>query len=64
VTLIYVIISWVNRSLRSPGALDAAAAMLAPIQRIIPAIGGIDLSPMVLLIIIYLLQMVISRLAL
>jgi YggT family protein len=38
--------------------------MLAPIQRIIPAIGGIDLSPMVLLIVIYLLQMVISRLAL
>ena len=65
VTLIYVIISWVNPLAPVAPALSMLLRpMLAPIQRIIPAIGGIDLSPMVLLIVIYLLQMVISRLAL
>jgi len=37
--------------------------MLAPIQRIVPVVAGVDLSPMALLIIVYLLQMVMSRLA-
>jgi YggT family protein len=35
--------------------------LLAPIQRILPALGGIDLSPMVLLIIVYVLQMIVAR---
>jgi YggT family protein len=62
VTLIYVIISWVNPLAPVAPALSILLRpMLAPIQRIIPAIGGIDLSPMVLLIIVYLLQMIINR---
>jgi YggT family protein len=36
--------------------------LLGPIQRIVPAIAGIDLSPMVLLIVVYLLQIVLGRL--
>ena len=64
VTLIYVIISWVNPLAPVAPALSMLLRpMLAPIQRIIPAVAGIDLSPMALLIAIYLLQMVLSRLA-
>jgi YggT family protein len=64
VTLIYVIISWVNPLAPVAPALSMLLRpMLAPIQRIIPVVAGIDLSPMALLIIVYLLQMVMSRLA-
>jgi YggT family protein len=62
VTLIHVLISWINPLAPVAPALSMLLRpLLAPIQRILPAIGGIDLSPMVLLIGVYLLQMVISR---
>jgi YggT family protein len=62
VTLIYVVISWVNPLAPVAPALSMLLRpLLQPIQRIVPAIGGIDLSPMVLLIAVYLLQMVVSR---
>lgn len=62
VTLIYVVISWVNPLAPVAPALSTLLRpMLEPIQRILPAIGGIDLSPMVLLIIVYVLQMVVGR---
>jgi YggT family protein len=62
VTLIYVIISWVNPLAPVAPALSMLLRpLLAPIQRILPALGGIDLSPMVLLIIVYVLQMVVAR---
>jgi YggT family protein len=62
VTLIYVVISWVNPLAPVAPALSMLLRpLLEPIQRILPAIGGIDLSPMALLIIVYLLQMIISR---
>lgn len=64
VTLIYVVISWVNPLAPVAPALSMLLRpMLRPIQRILPAIGGIDLSPMALLIVIYLLQMIIGRIA-
>ncbi len=57
VTLIYVVISWVNPLAPVAPALSMLLRpLLGPIQRILPAIGGIDLSPMVLLIVVYLLQ--------
>jgi len=62
VTLIYVIISWVNPLAPVAPALSMLLRpLLAPIQRILPVLGGIDLSPMVLLIIVYVLQMVVAR---
>jgi YggT family protein len=62
VTLIHVLISWINPLAPVAPALSMLLRpLLAPIQRILPAIGGIDLSPMALLIGVYLLQMVISR---
>jgi YggT family protein len=62
VTLIYVIISWVNPLAPVAPALSMLLRpLLSPIQRILPALGGIDLSPMVLLIIVYVLQMIVAR---
>jgi YggT family protein len=63
VTLIYVVISWVNPLAPVAPALSMLLRpLLEPVRRIVPVIGGIDLSPMVLLIVVYLLQMVVSRL--
>lgn len=63
VTLIYVVISWVNPLAPVAPALSMLLRpLLEPIRRILPTIGGIDLSPMVLLIAVYLLQIVVGRL--
>jgi YggT family protein len=60
--LIQVILSWVN-----PGAYNPAAALLysltepilRPARRLLPPIGGLDLSPMLVMIGLYLLQMLL-----
>jgi YggT family protein len=63
VTIIYVVISWVNPHAPFAPAFDLLLRpLLAPIRRIVPAIGGFDLSPLVLLIAVYVLQMVVARL--
>ena len=65
VTLIYVLISWVNPMAPVAPALSMLLQpLLGPIRRILPTIGGIDLSPMVLLIAVYIVQMVLGRIAL
>jgi YggT family protein len=62
VTLIYVVISWVNPLAPVAPALSTLLRpLLEPLQRIVPAVGGIDLSPMALLILVYVLQIVIGR---
>ncbi len=35
--------------------------LLAPIRRVIPSIGGLDLSPIILLLAVYFLQTLIAR---
>lgn len=63
VTIIYVVISWVNPHAPFAPAFDLLLRpLLAPIRRIVPTIGGFDLSPLVLLIAVYVLQMVVARL--
>jgi YggT family protein len=65
VTLIHVVISWVNPLAPvAPALAMLLRPMLGPIQRILPTIGGIDLSPMVLLVIVYVLQMIVGRIPL
>ena len=57
-----MILSWVN-----PGAYNPASAllysltepMLRPARRLIPPIGGLDLSPMLVMIGLYLLEMLL-----
>jgi YggT family protein len=53
VVLATVILSWIPVDRRNPlvGILDALTEpVLQPIRRVLPAMGGLDLSPMVLLI--------------
>ena len=63
VTIIYVVISWVNPHAPFAPALGMLLRpLLGPIQRVVPPVGGFDLSPLVLLLIVYVLQMVVARL--
>ena len=60
--IIRVILSWVN-----PDPYNPAVSLLArltdplmlPAQRLLPPMGGIDLSPMVVMIVLVLLQMLL-----
>lgn len=62
VTIIYAIVSWVNPHAPFAPALGMLLRpLLAPIQRILPPVGGFDLSPLVLLLAVYVLQMVVAR---
>lgn len=62
VTIIYAIVSWVNPHAPFAPALGLLLRpLLAPIQRILPPVGGFDLSPLVLLLGVYVLQMVVTR---
>ncbi len=62
ITIIYAIVSWVNPHAPFAPALGMLLRpLLAPIQRILPPVGGFDLSPLVLLLAVYVLQMVVAR---
>ena len=59
--IVYVILSWTQT--RSPiGAVvdRLCAPLLAPIRRIIPLVGGIDLSPLVLLVLLQVAAMLLA----
>jgi YggT family protein len=63
VTVIYVVISWVNPHAPFAPAFEVLLRpLLTPIRKVLPAVGGFDLSPMVLLIAVYVIQMVVARL--
>jgi YggT family protein len=52
-TLLHVVLSWVNPYAPvAPAVAMLVRPFLAPFQRIIPLIGGIDVSPAVLLLIV------------
>jgi YggT family protein len=60
--IIYVVLSWVSPGGYNPGAALVAAIVepiLAPFRRLIPAIGGLDLSPLFALIAIQALSMLL-----
>jgi YggT family protein len=62
ITIIYAIVSWVNPHAPFAPALGMLLRpLLAPIQRILPPVGGFDLSPLVLLLAVYVLLMVVAR---
>jgi YggT family protein len=63
ITIIYVVISWVNPHAPFAPAFELLLRpLLMPIRRVIPTVGGFDLSPMALLIGVYVVQMVVARL--
>ena len=60
--LIRVILSWVNPDPYNPGVMllsDVTEPIMRPAQRLLPPMGGIDLSPMVVMIGLVLLQMLL-----
>ena len=61
--ILVVIISWVAPGSYHPGAQLLAQItdpLLRPIRQIMPATGGLDLSPMVLMLLLFILGRVIS----
>ena len=61
--LVLAIISWVNPGTPVHHLMGRLSEpFLRPFQRIVPAIGGIDLSPLVLLLVLQMLGMVLSGL--
>ena len=53
------LMSWVSRG-RSPVEyvlMQLTEPLLSPIRRMLPAMGGIDFSPMVLVLLLYVLNM-------
>lgn len=60
--LLQVIISWINPGVYNPVLtilFSLTEPLLAPARKIIPPIGGFDLSPMVVIIILQLLEMLL-----
>lgn len=63
-TLIQAILSWVNPMAPvMPVLRTLTAPMLEPIRRIMPNLGGMDLSPLVLLILAQVAMMVLNRIS-
>ena len=59
-----VVLSWINLSSTNPLVViinQITEPILAPIRRVLPKMGRIDLSPMVALIIIIVIQRLILR---
>ncbi|KAF7963141.1 hypothetical protein AWV80_13270 [Cupriavidus sp. UYMU48A] len=64
VTLLMAILSWVNpHSPITPAINYLTAPLLRPIQRVVPRLGGFDISPLVLFVIAQILLMIIARLS-
>jgi YggT family protein len=62
-TIVAIILSWVQSY--SPMALlveRMVSPLLEPIRRYLPTLGGLDLSPMVLLLVLQVLDMVLRTL--
>jgi len=63
----YVILSWVAQAHYSPIAMvlgQIVGPLLRPVRRILPPIGGIDLSPMLVLILLYAASLAVDDLSL
>jgi YggT family protein len=61
-TLIQAVLSWVNpMATVMPVLRTLTAPLLEPIRRIMPKLGGLDLSPLVLLVLAQIAIMVLNR---
>ena len=61
--IVYAVLSWVQtRSPVSDVIARLCEPMLRPVRRIIPLVGGIDLSPLVLLVLLQVAMMVLGNL--
>jgi YggT family protein len=63
-TLIQAVLSWVNpMSPIMPVLQTLTAPMLDPIRRVMPNLGGLDLSPLILLVLAQVAMMLLERVA-
>ena len=61
--IVYAILSWVNADSPMTDVIDRLAApLLRPFRRMIPLVGGFDLSPLALLILLQVLAIVVANL--
>jgi YggT family protein len=64
VTLIQAVLSWINPlSPVMPVLYTLTAPLLDPIRRMLPRMGGLDLSPLVLLVVAQIVMMILNHLA-
>ncbi|KNH09185.1 Integral membrane protein YggT, involved in response to extracytoplasmic stress (osmotic shock) [Candidatus Burkholderia brachyanthoides] len=64
VTILMALLSWLNpQSPAMPLLYQISAPFLDPLRRILPSLGGIDLSPILLFVIVQVLLMVVTRFA-
>ena len=62
--IVYAILSWVQTESPLGDVIDRLCApLLRPFRRVIPLVGGIDLSPLALLVTLQVLAMVVNALA-
>jgi YggT family protein len=61
-TIIYAVLSWVNpHAPIAPAISMLLRPFLAPFQRIIPLVGGFDLSPLALIVVVQILLLIVDR---
>ena len=61
--IVYAVLSWVQaRSVMSDVIERLCAPPLTPIRRVLPLVGGIDLSPLVLLVLLQISSIVLGHL--
>ncbi|SDV48647.1 YggT family protein [Chitinasiproducens palmae] len=63
-TILYALMSWINPTAPAMMMLDMLLApLLNPLRRILPNLGGFDLSPLALVVLTQLLLIVVARLS-
>jgi YggT family protein len=61
-TIIHVVLSWVNPFAPvAPAMAMLVRPFLAPFQRVVPLIGGVDLSPVLLILVVNVFLLVFAR---
>lgn len=64
-TIVYAILSWVNADSPMTDVIDRLAApLLRPFRKIIPLVGGFDLSPLALLVALQVLAIIVANIQL
>ena len=64
-TIVYAILSWVNADSPMTDVIDRLAApLLRPFRRVIPLVGGFDLSPLALLVALQVLAIIVGNIQL
>jgi YggT family protein len=61
-TLLHVVLSWINpHAPIAPAVAILVRPFLAPFQRALPLVGGIDMSPVVVILIVNVMLIVLAR---